>query len=242
MVAKNKAFINGKIYEVIEQSDMFSKDYMNCCIDCNTALHINGYILPFYSNTGIDYSKPGVYINGAIFMTMVYPITEEDKQNYSDSHLAYFGSASTFQDILDAKEKISKDEYNHLVSSDEAFTPNIDQTNDTALMFAVKSAVAAKHCNINNYAERFGPDFNNDKRKFSGNSITAGKAEAICSRLDIRATLVIQDMNPNVANPIGKTLVFPWIGDGVNDNKYVDYINDALSKEEPIKLGDDDND
>ena len=49
-------------------------------------------------------------------------------------------------------------------------------------------------------------------------------------------------MNPNVANPIGKTLVFPWIGDGVNDNKYVDYINDALSKEGPIKLGDDDND
>ena len=60
--------------------------------------------------------------------------------------------------------------------------------------------------------------------------------------MDIRATLVIQDMNPNVANPIGKTLVFPWIGDGVNDNKYVDYINDALSKKGPIKLGDDDND
>ena len=112
-----------------------------------------------------------------------------------------------------------------------------DQTNDTPLMFAVKSAVAAKHCNINNYAERFGSDFNNDKRKFNGNSITAGKAESILSNTDIRVTLVVQDMTPDVANPIGKTLVFPWIGDGVNDEAYTSYISNAISAMGPIKLG-----
>ena len=104
-------------------------------------------------------------------------------------------------------------------------------------MFAVKSAIAAKQCNINNYAERFGSDFNNDKRKFNGNTITAGKAESILSNTDVRVTLVVQDMNPNVPNPIGKTLVFPWIGDGINDEAYTSYITDAITAKGPIKLG-----
>ena len=43
-------------------------------------------------------------------------------------------------------------------------------------------------------------------------------------------------MNPNVANPIGKTLVFPWIGDGINDEKYVQYISDAIAAKGSIKL------
>ena len=44
-------------------------------------------------------------------------------------------------------------------------------------------------------------------------------------------------MTPDVANPIGKTLVFPWIGDGVNDEAYTSYISNAISAMGPIKLG-----
>lgn len=238
MLITNKAFINGKIYDVIELNQI-NQIGLNTIID-SLAIHINGFVLPVYS-CGIVYDRPGFYLNDCISSHIVYPNNEE-KEIYSDSHLAYFGSASTFQDVVDAKEKIYKDEYNHLISNDEVFTPNIDQVNDTALMFAVKSAITAKHCNINNYAERFGSDFNNDKRKFNGNSITAGKAESILSNTDVRVTLVIQDMNPNVANPIGKTLVFPWIGDGINDEEYINYINNAISAFGPIKLGGDEND
>lgn len=224
----NKAFIDGKIYDVVEFNELNCISYMYE----NLAIHYMNYILPIRMS---DNNKPGFYTNG-IFFSVVLPNTEEDMQTYSDTHLAYFGNAETFKDVLEAKEKIYEDEYNHLVSSDEVFTPHIDQTNDTALMFAVKSAIAAKQCNINNYAERFGSDFNNDKRKFNGNSITAGKAESILSNTDVRVTLVIQDMNPNVANPIGKTLVFPWIGDGINDEKYVQYISDAIAAKGSIEL------
>ena len=60
---------------------------------------------------------------------------------------------------------------------------------------------------------------------------------SILSNTDIRVTLVVQDMTPDVANPIGKTLVFPWIGDGVNDEAYTSYISNAISAMGPIKLG-----
>lgn len=224
----NKAFIDGKIYDVVEFNELGCINYIGDAL----AVHYSNFILPVRMSEG---NKPGFYTNG-MFYSVILPNTEYEVQTYSDTHIAYFGNATTFQDVLQAKEKIYEDEYNHLVSSDEVFVPHIDQTNDTALMFAVKSAIAAKQCNINNYAERFGSDFNNDKRKFNGNSITAGKAESILSNTDVRVTLVVQDMNPNVANPIGKTLVFPWIGDGVNDEEYVRYISDAIAAKGPIKL------
>lgn len=232
MKTLNKAFINGRIYNVIENIDEFPSIYN---IVQNVALHYMNFILPIYYLKNIDSMIPGVYTDSLGYNIMI-PTTEEDCQIYSDSHLACFGDAKTFRDILHAKEKIYQDEYNHLVSNDDIFTPNIDQTNDTPLMFAVKSAIAAKQCNINNYAERFGSDFNNDKRKFNGHSITAGKAESILSNTDVRVTLVVQDMTPNVPNPIGKTLVFPWIGDGINDEAYTSYINDAISAMGPIKI------
>lgn len=235
MKALNKAFIAGKIYNVIELNEITSEyiQYYNGTL----AVHYLNFILPVYMQPAIgNYIKPGVYFE-CIGYNIVIPYTEEDYDIYSDTHLACFGDAESFNDILQAKEKLYKDEYNHLISNDDVFIPHMDQSQDTALMFAVKSAIAAKQCNINNYAERFGSDFNNDKRKFNGNSITAGKAESILSNTDVRVTLVIQDMNPNVANPIGKTLVFPWIGDGVNDEAYVNYISNAISAMGPIKLG-----
>lgn len=226
----NKAFIKGKIYAVIEFIDI---DIINLrVIGDLMAIHYMNLILPVHTTSESD--TPGFYFNGP-FYHVVFPSNEE-MEEYSDSHLAYFGDAKTFKDVLQAKEKIYEDEFNHLVSNDEVFTPHIDQTKDTPLMFAVKSAIAAKQCNINNYAERFGSDFNNDKRKFNGNSITAGKAESILANTDVRVTLVVQDMTPNVANPIGKTLVFPWIGDGVNDEKYTQYISDAIAAKGQIKL------
>lgn len=234
MKALNKAFIAGRIYNVIEFWDFINEQNLQCY--CGTlAIHYNNLVLPYYGNI-YGNNKPGVYLDNINGIYVILPMTQEDMSLYSDTHIAYFGDAETFKDVIEAKEQLYKDEFNHLISNDDVFIPNIDQSQDTALMFAVKSAIAAKHCNINNYAERFGADFNNDKRKFNGNSITAGKAESILSNTDVRVTLVVQDMNPNVANPIGNTLVFPWIGDGINDDAYVNYISNALSAAGQIKL------
>ena len=113
MLITNKAFINGKIYDVIELNQI-NQIGLNTIID-SLAIHINGFVLPVYS-CGIVYDRPGFYLNDCISSHIVYPNNEE-KEIYSDSHLAYFGSASTFQDVVDAKEKIYKDEYNHLMDA-----------------------------------------------------------------------------------------------------------------------------
>ena len=225
----------GRIYNVVESMDFFNEAFDYYMYYGNTlAVHYGVQILPVFWISNIM-KQPGIYYDGLGWQIITYD-PESDMTEYSDARLARLGDADTFQELLVAKQKLYEDEYNHLVNNDDIFIPHMDQNEDTALMYAVKAGTAAKKCNINNYAERFGGDFNNDKRKFNGTNITAGKAESILSNLDVRVTLVLQDMRPDVANPIGKALVLPWIGDGINDDAYVNYINDAITAKGPIKL------
>ena len=227
----------GQVFNVVEEHDFIKNPAEFVRRVYNLAVHMRGLILPVY----LVYPSPmtpGIYMNrdGDGFFEVVMPKREEELDIYSDVLLARIGDARTFEDILDAKEKLFQDEYSHLVNNEDVFIPNMDKDKDTALMYAVKAAIAAKQCNINNYSDRFGNDFNNDKRKFNGNSITAGKAETILYNTDIRVSLVVQDMRPDVANPIGAPLVFPWIGDGIYDDEYIKYISDALKDKGPIKI------
>jgi hypothetical protein len=90
-------------------------------------------------------------------------------------------------------------------------------------------AVGEKKCNINRYSNRFGDDFNNDRRKLNGNDITATKYATFGKNMDIRTTLIIEDMNPNVANPMNKRIVHTWVGDGVNDKAYEEFYRNMLT-------------
>lgn len=213
MAVMNKAFIDGKIYDVIDQKDFGYYPYYGDALAVNTG----NFILPVRLTNQIQ--KPGIYCNG-IQYKCVYPRTQEEAMIYSTVHLAYFVSADTFKDIVAAKEKLAKDEFNHLISNDNIFTPVIDVVNDSALILGLKMAVTEKHCDINRYAEKFGPDFNNDRRKFACKDITAAKYKSIGSNMDIRTTLIIEDMHPGVANPMGKRLILTWVGDGEHDEEY----------------------
>lgn len=217
----NKAFIDGRIYDVIDQKDFGFVSYYGDAL----AVNVGNYILPVRNSSQI--TKPGIYFNG-VFYTLVMPRDELEALDYSTIHLAYFVSASTFKDVVAAKEKLEKDEFNHLVSSTNIFTPVIDPVNDKALILGLKMAVTDKQCDINRYAEKFGPDFNNDRRKFNGNDITAAKYASISNNLDIRTTLIIEDMHPGVANPMGKRIILTWVGDGEHDSMYEDFYRHSI--------------
>ena len=220
----NKAFIAGRIYDVIDFNTDSILNYNGDAL----AVRIDKYVLPVRYNQEFNQnSKPGIYIiNNWSCIYPLYPRTPYEEDVYSINHLAYLSTAETFKDIVAAKEQLDRDQYNHLVTSDKVFTPSIDDVNDTPLIKGLKMAVCAKQCDINRYSEKFGPDFNNDRRKFNGNDITAAKYASISKNLDIRTTLIIEDMNPNVANPIGKKIVLTWVGDGENDNtKESEYRN-----------------
>lgn len=223
MAAMNKAFIDGKIYDVMDEKDYGYVPYYGDSL----ALKVNDFILPIRDGRLTAQSKPGVYFNG-LFRQYVFPRNEAESFDYSTIHLAYFVTAGTFQEVLAAKEKLEKDEYRHLVSTGHKFAPPVDEINDSPLMVGLKRSVTEKQCDINRYAEKFGPDFNNDRRKFNGKDITAAKYSSISRNMDIRTTLIIEDMNPEVANPMGNRLVITWVGDGKNDKAYEKFYRDSL--------------
>lgn len=220
MPIMNKAFIDGHIYDVMNQSEFGVYPYYGDSL----AILIGDYILPVRTSG----NKPGVYYNGITYY-WIFPKTEEEALIYSKIHLAYFVSANTFKDVIAAKERLEKDEFNHLISHDNIFVPVIDMVNDTALMIGLKMAVGKKNCNINNYSDRFGQDFNNDRRKFNGKDITAAKYQSISKNMDIRTTLIIEDMRPGIANPMGQKIVLTWVGDGENDNDYETFYRNAIA-------------
>lgn len=222
MPVMNKAFVDGKIYDVIDLKDLGTFQYYGSALAVNTGQ----FILPIRMSQVV--TKPGLYFNG-LFYTPVYPRDDMEALDYSTIHLAYFVSAETLKDVVAAKEQLEKDEFAHLVSSTNVFTPVIDPVNDKALILGLKMAVTEKQCDINRYSEKFGPDFNNDRRKFNGHDITAAKYSSISNNLDIRTTLIIEDMRPDVANPMGKRIILTWVGDGINDTDYEDFYRKSIT-------------
>ena len=83
----NKAFIDGRIYDVMDQKDFGVYSYSGDAL----AINVGNFILPVRNTTQI--SKPGIYFNG-IFYRLVMPRDEMEALEYSTVHLAYFVSPS----------------------------------------------------------------------------------------------------------------------------------------------------
>lgn len=233
-IVTNKAFIDGVLYDVVPIEQLCTVPYQ--LINERLAVTFQGYILPIRFTNAL--SKVGLYYG--CFCRIVLPSTPEEEQMYSISNLAYSSDHATFADIIAAREKLESAELKHLVSSDNIYVPVIDPINDSPLSIALKTSIGEKHCNINRYSSRFGDDFNNDRRKLSGNDITAAKYATFGRNMDVRTTLIIEDMNPDVANPIGKRIILTWVGDGVNDQAYEELYKSKLSGVTPNIGGDQD--
>ena len=70
-------------------------------------------------------------------------------------------------------------------------------------MKALKQAITAKNIDIDKYADRFGENFPNDKRKLKDEKITLFLLKRMAECLDMNVDLIISDKSPNVPNPIG---------------------------------------
>ena len=83
-------------------------------------------------------------------------------------------------------------------------------------MVGLKKAVIAKEIDIDKYQGRFGSNYSNDKRLFNDGSITMSKLKTMMKALDMKGTLIIEDLNEDVPNPIGSKIVIDLLG-GDND-------------------------
>ena len=174
------------------------------------------YALPFISKTD---TCPGVYPEGCIYFVNV-PKTEREKNTYNINNLDITDTrdVESVSDFLNKTKTIRDMEASTLSSSDDRFIPPMLE-NDSLEMRAFKEAIAAKNCDINKYAGRFGENFLNDKRLFKTGSITMNKLISISKNMDIEAELILRDASGNIPNKMGKEIRVILTGDNSDDDE-----------------------
>lgn len=203
MAAPKRTFIAGKMYEVCTYDEYLEHqtyyERSNTAIQCE----IDGteYVLPFRNKPVAD---PGVYREGNA-LDFFYTPCEEDinKEDYLADKIIDFGSAETMKDMITLQEQIRDTQYEILTNPDNIYMPPISE-HDSPAMKCLKESITEKHIDLDLYADRFGKNYNNDKRL--GDDITLMKLVRICKNLDIKATLTLSDESPDVPNPIGRSI------------------------------------
>lgn len=208
-----KCFIDNKIYDVLSFDEYIKqKEY---CDNSITSIEDNGYIFPIRSKKD---GEVGVYQITPDLYKFIDPSTDEEKEEYSDSHLINFDDASSLKDIIEKTNQLKSAERTILTTPDNITMPSIGE-NDTPEMIGLKEAVIAKHIDIDKYQGRFGSNYSNDKRLLNDSSITLLKLKTMFKALDMKGTLIIEDLNEDVPNPIGKKIIVDLLGGQQDESK-----------------------
>ena len=116
------------------------------------------------------------------------------------------------------QNKLKNAERTILTTPENIFVPVI-RDDDSPEMVGLKEAVIAKEIDIDKYQARFGSNYSNDKRLFNDKSITLSKLKTMFKALDMKGTLIIEDLNDDIPNPIGKKIVIDLLGGDDNESK-----------------------
>lgn len=176
-------------------------------IQSHTGIQQDEYIFPIRPQ--YNPNNVGVTI-GSVLTKFVLPETDEDKEKYSVNRMIDFSETKSIGEVIAKQDSVRKIEREVLTSPDNIFTPVIDDE-DSNEMKGMKEAVIAKHIDLDKYEHRFGSNYNNDKRLFNKHTISLPMIKRLCNALDMKATLVIEDANSDVPNPIGKKITIDVI-------------------------------
>jgi hypothetical protein len=137
---------------------------------------------------------------------IVYP-DEKDKAEYQPEVIDLANSRS-MEEYMIKQGKLKDIEKEILTTPDNIFTPHISDE-DSPLMKGLKKAVIKKHIDIDKYADGYGENFPNDKRKFKDHDISIKLFERHVDVLGIKAVLVLTDASPDIPNPIVDPIYIP---------------------------------
>ena len=200
-----KMKIRDALYDVITY-DEFCKNrplYMRYP-DSVAIMGGDGFVYPI-RNPNSDF-RPGMYPFGFGMDWFKPPMSKYEMQDYSQSNVIDFSESKNFRDVIANQERLNREERSILTTINSLTIPTI-QDSDKPAMVALKEAIIAKHIDLDSYDYRFGQsNFPNDKRLLKKDSISLKKLVAYCNALDIKATLTLQDSNPDVPNPMGKDI------------------------------------
>lgn len=205
-----KSKVEGRILEVVSYDEYTEHPdlYQNNGTGVEFEKDGKTYVLPHRSTSYID-DRPGIYKSGCI-NRFVFP-TKEREEAYTQE-IIDLSDVENISQLAQKIEQVRDIEREILTTPDNIYMPNITDK-DTPIMRGLKEAVIAKNIDIDKYADRFGDNFPNDKRQFKREDITLFMFERMCDKLDMKAQLTISDKNPNVPNPIGRSIVIDLIND-----------------------------
>lgn len=172
-----------------------------------------GVVLPLMNKFD---TSVGIYVGSGLFSKVNMPNAEKFEE-YSTDKIIDMSDAKTMAELMEKQEQVRDIEYEMLTTIDNIFQPKISP-DCTPAMRALKTAVIEKGIDINKYADRFGSNFNNDKRQYNKDSISMQMLERQCRGLDIKATLILEDSSPDVPNPIGRKIIVDLV-EGGEDNE-----------------------
>ena len=160
------------------------------------------FILPYRPNSSIAYSqnKPGVYDNNGLFTLVSYPDKDQEKE-YTPT-VTNLADSENMSEYIEKIDKLKDMEKDILTSPDNITCPKI-AADDSPEMKALKEAINSKHIDLDKYAQRFGEDYPNKKRKLKDHDVTLYLMKIYAKCLDMKMTLTIEDKSPDVPNPIG---------------------------------------
>lgn len=207
-----KSKVNNKMYDVtslenfVQNKDLYDQQY--------TAIQVNDMVLPVIGR--LD-ERTGICVQGN--MVAFYNEPPKDRMpEFSAKNIIDLSRPASMKELLEKQEYVKSLENEIIVNSENVFEPRIDDT-DSPEMKALKEAVLAKQIDINAYAPRFKGNFANDKRLFNDDKITLSKIKKITNALDMKCSLIIEDKNSTVPNPIGRTIVVDITGGGDDDDE-----------------------
>lgn len=192
--------IDGRMCEVvtpqqyIQNQGMYQSNY--------TALNIEGfqYVYPIRNRTD---TRPGAYISGPF-----YKIKEpepDEVELYSRNNVTDFSNPKGIGDLIRKQNRVKDQERTILTNPDNIFQPPI-RPDDSPAMQALKQATNMKNIDFDQYAGRFGSNFNNTKRLYNNPTISLNKLVYICDGIDVKVTVTLEDASPDVPNPMGGTV------------------------------------
>lgn len=208
-----KAKIGRRILDVIDESEFIRRSSLNPDIVASlaedTAIEKDGHVYPVTKQYSKDVT--GVTDLGKV---LLYSLTEQDKSadEYKVENIIDFENVKSLQESISKQNQLMSAERTILVSPENIFTPVIKEE-DTPEMKLLKQAICLKGIDLDNYKQRFGSDYNNDRRLFEQNSITFFKLKRLAEIMDMNVSLSLED-KPGAPNPIGEKLTIQITSDG----------------------------
>lgn len=211
MTPLQKGVIDGKPVEVIP-FDQYTRQPSIYPVGYTAIDGGNGIVYPIRSKTD---TRPGLYPSNGICR---YKDPEPDEMEaYSVSHITDFSNPANIADLIAKQQNLKQQERTILTTADNIFKPQV-KPNDQPAMIALKTAVTQKNIDLDSYEYRFGQNYNNERRLFEKDSISLLKVVRLCTALDIKATLTLEDASPTVPNPMGNSVTVELTSGGGCDD------------------------